>query len=562
MCESYKLDGTEMNEFLKKLLEEEKPAAISQEAFAPMAGRYHIGRIEVTVKALSSVFSREEMEQRVVLFRSPEGYREDLCWSRDFATGENEEVLALVYPLPGTAGWSDSEKETIETYLSIAILHGEKYRLFDQIRLTALTNYLTGLPNAGGYLEVIKSLVKSGKLDEYDSYYYNLKSMGLFNMRFGGEEGDRIIQRYAALCREFIRPDECIAHFGGDNFVALIRRERAEEFRCFLNETETYALRGEEKIPVRLKCTAGRMRIEKKESAFWKIIAGPATALAYAKKRGIDFADLTDEMLQQANRQKEMQHNFSSALRNGEFVSFYQPKVDTETGRIVGAEALVRWIRDGVVIQPDQFIPALEKAGMTEQLDLFILEEACKNLRKWISNGNEDMVMSVNFSRRDLEDPQLSEKIIHIIEKYHLNRKNILVEMTETTSEQEKNLMMRFMDTMSEHDIMTSIDDFGTGYSSLSALRDYTVNEIKIDKSFISHNELQDKDRAIIGSIIKMAELLHVDVITEGVENMEQVQFLQDLGCTKVQGYLYGKPLPPEHLEGMLDRQAAGMLPS
>ena len=101
-----------------------------------------------------------------------------------------------------------------------------------------------------------------------------------------------------------------------------------------------------------------------------------------------------------------------------------------------------------------------------------------------------------------------------------------------------------------------------SGYSSLSALRDYTVNEIKIDKSFISHNELQDKDRAIIGSIIKMAELLHVDVITEGVENMEQVQFLQDLGCTKVQGYLYGKPLPPEHLEGMLDRQAAGMLPS
>jgi EAL domain-containing protein (putative c-di-GMP-specific phosphodiesterase class I) len=478
--------------------------------------------------------------------------------AKKFAAENGNEGSAIVFAVPECSGWTEDEIAEIQSFVSVAYLRVLKEELREKIEITSLTNYLTGLPNAGGFLKKAGELEGKGVLAEYDSYYYNLKGTGLLNMRYGGEESDRIIQRYAGLCRDFVTGDECIAHFGGDNFVALIRKDRRREFRMFLNEAKTFAIISGTKVPVSLKSRVGMMRIPEQTPEPWMVIAGPATALSYAKAGSIDYVELTDEMVEKANRQKEMQQSFGNALKKGEFVSFYQPKVDIETGKIVGVEALVRWIHDGVEIQPDNFIPILERAGLTEQLDLYILEESCKNMRRWIDSGKDPVILSVNFSRRDLEDPELSKKIIRIIQRYGIDKRCILVEMTETTSEKEKHLMMNFMNAMSEYEILTSIDDFGTGYSSLSSLRDYTVNEIKIDKSFISHNRLQEKDRAIIGSIIKMAELLHVDVITEGVENMDQVKFLHDLGCTKVQGYLYGKPLPPENFEDVLEKKYIG----
>jgi EAL domain-containing protein (putative c-di-GMP-specific phosphodiesterase class I) len=169
--------------------------------------------------------------------------------------------------------------------------------------------------------------------------------------------------------------------------------------------------------------------------------------------------------------------------------------------------------------------------------------------------GRDSVPMSVNFSRRDLCDPGLADKILAVIQKYQVDRDDILIEITETTSENEKDMMLSFLREMARNHIATSIDDFGTGYSSLGALRDYPVREIKIDRSFINHEALIDKDKAIIGSIIDMANRLHVDVITEGVENMEQVELLKDLGCNRAQGFLYGKPLPKEEFEALLEQK-------
>jgi EAL domain-containing protein (putative c-di-GMP-specific phosphodiesterase class I) len=188
----------------------------------------------------------------------------------------------------------------------------------------------------------------------------------------------------------------------------------------------------------------------------------------------------------QANRQKEIQQGFNYALRNRDFETYYQLKVDIRNNRIVGTEVLSRWRLGNEIIGPSEYIPVLEQAGMVEELDLYVLEEACRNLCKWKQMGRDIVPMSVNFSRRDLCDPRLADKIIDVISRYQVDRNDILIEITETTSEREKAMMLAFLREMDEYQIATSIDDFGTGYSSLSALRDYPVSEIKIDRSFIN----------------------------------------------------------------------------
>jgi len=182
---------------------------------------------------------------------------------------------------------------------------------------------------------------------------------------------------------------------------------------------------------------------------------------------------------------------------------------------------------------------------------MFVLESVCKNIHAWKAKGNQAVPCSVNFSRRDLKDPDLPSKILEMINRYEIARKEIVIEVTETSSEEEKDMMMNFLQKLKNFGVETSIDDFGTGYSSLSALREYPVGEIKIDRSFIN-KDLDENDEIIIKSVIDMADKLHIDVITEGVELVSQKEFLHRLGCDRVQGYLYDKPLPKDLFEERL----------
>ena len=246
-----------------------------------------------------------------------------------------------------------------------------------------------------------------------------------------------------------------------------------------------------------------------------------------------------------------------SEIEKGSFMVYYQPKVDIRTGQIVGTEALARWIRNGEVIQPFRFIPTMERNGFIIHLDLYILKRVCEAINEWIEKGYKLVPISVNISRNDISgvghDPRmLAERIIRIIKEYDIDPKYIIIEVTETTEASEQKDLYDFIRNMSEAGIATSIDDFGTGCSTLSVLRDFPVNEIKIDRSFINHEAFSTQDQIIIKSIIQMARQLNLNVITEGVETEEQARFLLELGCNHAQGYLYDKPLEQSAFESRL----------
>jgi EAL domain-containing protein (putative c-di-GMP-specific phosphodiesterase class I) len=178
-----------------------------------------------------------------------------------------------------------------------------------------------------------------------------------------------------------------------------------------------------------------------------------------------------------------------------------------------------------------------------------MLERVCRDIRSWLEKGIEPVRVSVNFSRKHLDNPRLADEIIDMIERYRVPVEYIEIEVTETMDEQEQGRLSVFMNRMREASIATAIDDFGTGYSSLDILRSFPIDVLKIDKSFIDDEEITESDSIVLSNIIKMAKELNMEVITEGVETWKQVKFLQDMECNLVQGFLFDRPMPEEEFE-------------
>ena len=286
---------------------------------------------------------------------------------------------------------------------------------------------------------------------------------------------------------------------------------------------------------------------------FGKII----DAFRVAQSGGMGHVIIYDEKLT-LKKQKfaRIQQKLSDALANEEFVPFYQPKVNIITGRIVGGEALCRWFHDGKIIPPAEFIPALEQTNDICMLDLFMLEQVCRNQRAWLDGGEGRTLvpMSINFSRKHIKNPDLPNAIERIMDKYRIPHEAIEVEFTETTTEVEFNDLKKIVCELRDKGIYASVDDFGIGLSSLSLLKDIPWKTIKIDKSFVPE-EKDENDTAktiMFRSVISMVRELGFNCIAEGVENDYQINALREAGCDYVQGFYYDKPLPKEEFEARL----------
>jgi EAL domain-containing protein (putative c-di-GMP-specific phosphodiesterase class I) len=355
---------------------------------------------------------------------------------------------------------------------------------------------------------------------------------------------------YSRIVKNFTNGEEVVGRLGGDNFVALIRKERTHEFLELLQGVSVYGYLGGERVPLVIEAVTGVFEIEEDIQDCEPLISKSGTALSVAKnvaKKPYLFA--TKELEEKMYRQKKIAEKFPKALEKGEFKVYYQPKVETETYEIKGAEALVRWIHKDKVISPGEFIPVIEQNGGVCQLDFYMLEQVCKDMVVWMEKGIEPVRVSVNFSRKHLDNPRFAEDIIETIERYKVPVKYIEVEVTETMDEQEKGRLSIFVNRMREANIKTAIDDFGTGYSSLEILRNYPIDVLKIDKSFIDDEEITENDSIVLSNIIKMARELNMEVITEGVETWKQLKFLREMECNLVQGFLFDKPMPEPEFE-------------
>ena len=546
----------DIEQYVQELLRVENTFDGFEKAIEPLAKQIKIGRVEGHLHIESNVKSIQNEDRHDVFYAGDGFYSEQDKRQKKFAVAEGGYCELTAFSCENIE-WSEEEREDIDLILEVLYLHVTRSRLIRKTREYSYCNLITMLPNSAGFVRIIQQHFQDQTICQYNGFYFNLKSFGLLSYKYGGAEGDLMIKRYAVAVRKWLAEDETLAHLGGDNFMALVKKSRTAEFLHLLEKVEVTAKYMGRIVPVYIAAAAGAYEITAKDRDPRNIMNGLSIAVSYARQHKLPYAFLTDKMLEETVDVQRMEQMLPEALEKREFQVYYQPKVDIRTGQIVGTEALARWIRNGEVIQPFRFIPTMERNGFIIHLDLYILKRVCEAINGWIEKGYKLVPISVNISRNDISgvghDPRmLAERIIRIIKEYDIDPKYIIIEVTETTEASEQKDLYDFIRNISEAGIATSIDDFGTGCSTLSVLRDFPVNEIKIDRSFINHEAFSTQDQIIIKSIIQMARQLNLNVITEGVETEEQARFLLELGCNHAQGYLYDKPLEQSAFESRL----------
>ncbi len=539
--------------FVQILSEEEVTPEITPSALADLSKEYSLRSI-VSVVSFKPTSDKAGEPDTVIPLFGPTIEKEE----PDYLFKSNmvgDRIVTYYVYLSGGRRLNDAEYKNFSLIMDVLSFHMERFLLINIVKNSAFTQYLTGLPNSGGFLAFVGEKFAAGEIQRYDAFFLNLKSFGLISRRYGIQEGDEIMKRYAKKLNEFIEPGEIVAHFGGDNYTALITKERTKSFLKYISSIPVTGIKNDREDEINISAVAGVYAIDESMTSPAQVISRASMACNYAKNvANKPYVFVNKAMSTRIYRQKQIEDRYEEALANDEFRIYLQPKVDTETGRIVGAESLARWFCNGIVLYPTEFVPILEQEGMVASLDLYVLKKTCEYIKEWKDNGITPVPISVNFSRRDLGFKDLAKEIMDTIDSYGVDRKYIEIEVTETASEDERVLMTNFLSRLKEGEIATAIDDFGTGYSSLSTLRDFPVSVIKIDRSFINNEELNSSDEIVLRNIVTMANELGIDVVTEGVERPDQTQLLKNIGCHVVQGFLYDNPMPKKDFEKRLQK--------
>lgn len=424
-----------------------------------------------------------------------------------------------------------------------------------------LTDDVTGLPTKEQHKAEAVAILKGKKHGEKYAYVMcDIVDFKLFNETYGYAYGNVALKHIAAMWITKLETGELLSRTTRDHFCMLLKYEDEEKlklrvwnmleeagefpvdfnggrhkafFRCGIYLTGG----GEDINMIRSRADMARKSLEKcRESAI----------VFY------DEADLTRELENQ-----ELEQGILRAFEEGELVVYYQPKVDILSEKISGAEALVRWNHpEKGLILPSAFIPLCEENGTICNIDFYVLEEVCRWLSNRKRNGKYLTRISVNFSRKHLQDMLFVDKLLKMVRKYKISPELIEIELTETMAYNELDRMLQVMHEIKRAGFALSIDDFGTGFSSLNLLRDMPVDVLKLDKGFLDDcsGDGSTREKRIIAHVISMARDLDIAVLAEGVETACQKEFLKESRCNMIQGYFYAKPMPAEQFEEYLEQ--------
>lgn len=416
-----------------------------------------------------------------------------------------------------------------------------------------LLNPLTGLYKRGAFFQKGEEFLDEAADGRYCLVAIDIEHFKLFNDWYGQKEGDKLLVDIGRRLLQLQQEGKGVAgYIGGDDF-AILMPDDAEEIRTIqASLTEYVKAYGENAgfLP-----TFGVYEIEEREhslSAMYDraVIAANSIKGNYAQR--ICYYDR--RMKQRMEEDHLLLSEVQRGMENGEFVFYTQPKCDLSTGRIVGLEALVRWnhsVRG--VISPGTFLPLLESNGLITNLDIFIWESVCKKVRSWIDQGRRPIPISVNVSCVDIFAIDVVETFRQLVRRYDLDPRLIEIEITESAYVERFDEVIRIVEALRSAGFTVLMDDFGSGYSSLNMLKDVSVDILKIDMKFLDLNENSlGRGVSILEAIAKMAHIMGLKLIAEGVETKEQVGFLLNVGCNYGQGYYFYRPIPPEDMEALI----------
>ncbi|HEV2112254.1 MAG TPA: EAL domain-containing protein, partial [Gammaproteobacteria bacterium] len=435
----------------------------------------------------------------------------------------------------------------------------DRKRAEQQVYQLAHYDNLTGLPNRALLRDRLGQAIHDAKRRDAKLavLFLDLDRFKTVNDSLGHETGDRLLQAVAARLRESMRDSDTISRQGGDEFLLILRDVADAHSVAHLAEklleviSKPYTL-GEYQLHI--TPSIGISLFPDDATDFDSLIRNADAAMYQAKENGrSSYQFFTQEMNTRAYERLSMESSLRLGIQRGEFTLHYQPQLDLRTGRIVCAEALLRWNRpDKAEITPAVFVPILESSGLIGEVGEWVLREACRQNRVWQQQGLPRIPIAVNLSAIQFNRRNMADMIGGILDETGLEAKYLELEFTESAVMRDTRDVGTTIHRLDELGVRLALDDFGTGYSSLGYLRRFHLDKIKIDQSFVQDLSLDPDDAAITVAIIGMAQDLKVAVVAEGVETREQGEFLRRHGCDAIQGFYFSKPLSADDFAALL----------
>lgn len=454
--------------------------------------------------------------------------------------------------------WTDYEQDSFLTITKIISSYLLKLRASERAsrQLYIMKNFdaLTGLPTLHKFRKDARYIV-GHRSSPCAIIYLDITKFKYLNNTLGYEVGDKILCDFASIISEGNIHKEGIARISDDNFVICLPYSDEKEIIDFIGAiNDKFNQVQRSKYPgTKFIVASGIALVDPKEDITVAIDNANIArkTIKNASKSAYCFFDINMQL--NLKREAEINNTMEQALKDREFVVYLQPKVNLDDNSLVGAEALVRWVRNGIIIMPGDFIPIFENNGFVVNLDFYIYEEVCKIIKGWIDEGKKPIPISVNVSRVHLHDDRFVEDIKKLVDSYGIPYGLLEMELTESIFLNNTEAAISAMKELRRLGFGVSIDDFGAGYSSLNLLKDMATDVIKLDKEFFGHENMQREEQIIVSSIISMAKQLNMKVLSEGVETQNQSDFLKSVLCDMAQGYLYSKPIPVSEFEKLIE---------
>ncbi|MCX7714362.1 MAG: EAL domain-containing protein [Clostridia bacterium] len=424
----------------------------------------------------------------------------------------------------------------------------------EEMEKMAFSDALTGARNYTKFQMDARKLLDENPDLSYALFYTDTKNFKYINDVFGYKVGDEVLKYIAKTLRKDLNENEIFARVFADNFVVLrTYKDKSELVERFKKTSYMVSNFG----PIKSKhyqiiAYTGIFCIENdfKNLSIREMCDRANLAQKSIKNSSEYYAFYTEDIRQNILSETELEKNMDSALENGEFVIYLQPKYNIKNNSLCSAEALVRWDSPGNgLIPPGKFIPLFEKNLFIISLDRFVFEEVCKKIRQWLDDGKPAIPISVNISRVQLHKQGFVNTYIQLKKDYKIPDNLIELEFTESIVYDNTDALIDIVNVLKKNGFLCSIDDFGAGYSSLNVLKELPFDILKLDGRFFKKGTSPRRDKIVVKNIVYMAKELEMKTVSEGVEEWEQVDFLRKIGCDMVQGYVYSKPIPIDVFE-------------
>lgn len=427
---------------------------------------------------------------------------------------------------------------------SIAYFQRYKNQQRAALEKIAFVDPVTGGNTFNKFLVDTETILKDNPDSTFAILKFDIDNFKYINNFYGFDFGDKVLKQINLNISACLHKNELLARMSGDNFVALLtnfKPERLDAMLCFVNS--------EEDVTVYFSAGVYEVRDHQENINLMVDKAGTAsqTVKGSLNKKLSYYSFKFDE---ETRNNEQMKRTVKQAIADKRFFPFYQPKIDINTGRLVGAEALARMFdKDGKMISPAQFIPISEKTGLILDIDMIIFEKVLIFLQKALKNGFDCVPISVNFSRIHLTDAKFTEKLYNKLLHYDIPANLIEIELTESAIFDNMAVIHDITVKLRKCGFLIAMDDFGSGYSSLNMLKNITIDVLKVDKGFLDETEDNNRRNIIFSSIAEMAKKLNIAIVVEGVEFIENVELMKQCGCTVAQGFYFARPMSEESFE-------------